>query len=187
MKRKAPEPRFEVKVDSYGRQEFTPIFREPTVEKVEKEEEHKEVKNLTARTERIELDKIVGKNALTSSDAAKGFYCDNCEVQFNDSSTYLDHMNSRKHYQRLGISMKVERSTADRVKAKLKKAKAIEKGEVANPTFEDIEKKIEKEEQQRKKKKKKVIEKQLEEAIDFDTQEIVAFGLPGDFSTSKKK
>ena len=183
MKRERPEPQQEV--DQYGRRRWTKkVVEIPTVIEPIK---YKEIKNLTARTEKLGLEKMIGRTVLTSPDSIRGFYCESCGIQFNDSSAYLDHINSRKHNQRLGISMKVERSTADKVKEKLKKAKAAEKGEVANPTFEDIEKKIEKEEELKKKKKKKVIEKQLEEVIDFNEQEIVAFGLPGDFNTSKKK
>eukprot|EP00826_Nyctotherus_ovalis_P052466 TRINITY_DN6647_c0_g4_i1.p1 TRINITY_DN6647_c0_g4~~TRINITY_DN6647_c0_g4_i1.p1 ORF type:complete len:192 (+),score=88.22 TRINITY_DN6647_c0_g4_i1:77-652(+) len=191
MKRKkGEETKYEVKLDQYGRKTWhikVPDAPQPPTEEEQKPLERLEVKNLTARTEKLDLEKMIGKTALNSADAVRGFYCNTCEIQYNDSSAYLDHINSRKHYQKLGISMRVERAGIDKVKEKLKKAKAIERGEVANPTFADIEKKIEKEEEERRKKKKKVSEKELEEAIDFDAQEIVAFGLPGDFGTTKKK
>ena len=37
-----------------------------------------------------------------------------------DSSSYLDHINGAKHNKMLGMSMKVERVSVDRVKEKLK-------------------------------------------------------------------
>ena len=195
MKRKSHESsQFEEVIDQYGRKTWrtkTYSFPAPPNENddIEEAPAKLEIKNLTARTEKLDFEKKIGKTVLNSTDSVRGFYCETCNLQFNDSSGYLDHINGRNHNQRLGITMKVERSTLDRVKAKLKKVKEEEKGEVANPTIEDIEKKIEKEEvdKKKKKKKKKIEEKQLEELVDFDAEEIVAFGLPSNFGSTRKK
>ncbi len=196
----APTSAFNVVIDQYGRKVWTQKqFIAPKPPKEESETtaskpEKVEVKTLRARTERLDLEKNVGKAIMVTTDMPKneqpGFHCDVCDTHYTDSASYLDHINGRKHNQRLGISMKVEKVGAERVKQKLRMLKEKEKGgsTQAEPTFADIEKKLDKEEEETKKKRKKKKEDlQLEEALDFDAKEIVAFGLPGDFGSSKKK
>ena len=48
-----------------------------------------------------------------------GWHCKVCDCYLKDSHTYLDHINGRKHQRKLGYSMRVQRSSADDVKAKL--------------------------------------------------------------------
>lgn len=39
------------------------------------------------------------------------FYCKICEIGFNDSGSYMDHLNGRKHNRVLGMNMKVKKSS----------------------------------------------------------------------------
>ncbi|CAG8459329.1 19251_t:CDS:2, partial [Dentiscutata erythropus] len=88
---------------------------------------------LRARTERVILDANLNKTQVVQSTsiASKqpGFYCKECDCVVKDSVNYLDHINGKKHQRALGMSMKVERSTIDQIKAKfehLKKKKEEE-------------------------------------------------------------
>ena len=44
-----------------------------------------------------------------------GYYCSVCECILRDSQSYLDHINGKYHNRALGMSMRVEQSTADQV------------------------------------------------------------------------
>ena len=44
-----------------------------------------------------------------------GYYCSVCDCILRDSASYLDHINGKYHNRALGMSMRVERSTADQV------------------------------------------------------------------------
>eukprot|EP01135_Chromosphaera_perkinsii_P004367 Nk52_evm18s279 gene=Nk52_evmTU18s279 len=78
---------------------------------------------LRQRTEEINLTKELGKTKVISQTATRaeqgGFYCETCDSLLKDSIAYLDHINGRKHQKNLGMSMKVERSSLEEVKAKL--------------------------------------------------------------------
>ncbi|CAG8715573.1 12025_t:CDS:2, partial [Dentiscutata heterogama] len=82
---------------------------------------------LRARTERVILDANLNKTQVVQSTsiASKqpGFYCKECDCVVKDSVNYLDHINGKKHQRALGMSMKVERSTIDQIKAKFEQLK----------------------------------------------------------------
>ncbi len=48
--------------------------------------------------------------------AQAGYYCSVCDCILRDSASYLDHINGKYHNRALGMSMRVERSTADDVR-----------------------------------------------------------------------
>ena len=52
-----------------------------------------------------------------------GYYCNVCECILRDSQSYLDHINGKYHNRALGMSMTVEKSTADDVRKKFEELK----------------------------------------------------------------
>jgi U4/U6.U5 tri-snRNP component SNU23 len=82
---------------------------------------------LKARRNDLALEAKVGKTmtiAKDTSGAVSGkkktpFFCTVCDVDFNDSHSYVDHLNGKRHNRILGMNMKVEAVTADRIKDKL--------------------------------------------------------------------
>ena len=144
-----------------------------------------------------QLGKSVTITSVNAGDleAQSVFYCKTCKVHLKDSYAWWDHINGKKHNQMLGMSMVVERVGVDRVRAKLaglkRKAKEDEDGN-AN-TIEEIQRRIEekeKEEEEKLKNKRRKMKEQeplVEEELEFNEEEITAFGLPMDFSSTKKK
>ena len=82
---------------------------------------------LQHRTKAVELESRLGKHTLitnsTPLNQQGGFYCDVCECLLKDSSTYLDHINGKKHQRALGMTLRAERSTLGDVRAKLEEHK----------------------------------------------------------------
>ena len=82
---------------------------------------------LKARRHDLNLASKVGKTMTLAKDASGAvsgknkspFYCQVCDVDFNDSHSFVDHTNGKRHNRILGMNMKVEVVTADRVKNKL--------------------------------------------------------------------
>lgn len=83
---------------------------------------------LKQREKSVDLESQVGVSKLISPITPKwqqgGFYCKLCDCLLKDSQLYLDHLNGKKHNRMLGMSMRVERVTVDRVSEKLKNLKA---------------------------------------------------------------
>ena len=77
---------------------------------------------LQHRSVEMKLDSRVGKHHLVTSSSSLaqqgGYYCDICDCLLKDSSTYLDHINGKKHQRALGMTLRAERSTLGDVKAK---------------------------------------------------------------------
>lgn len=74
-------------------------------------------------TDFIELEKELGKTKVVTAHTPKqgqgGYYCDTCECLIKDSQAYLDHINGKKHNRLLGMTMRVERVSASRVRGRL--------------------------------------------------------------------
>jgi len=75
-------------------------------------------------------------STTTKESAQGGFYCDTCECLLRDSSTWLDHLNGKKHQKNLGMNMRVERASVDQVRNKLSKLKkpVAQRSAAANAT-----------------------------------------------------
>lgn len=87
--------------------------------------------NLKARDQQIDLASNLHRTTVHSVTAPlsqqAGFYCDVCDCVLKDSMAYLDHINGKWHNRALGMSMTVEKSTADQVRKRLEEAKRRKK------------------------------------------------------------
>jgi len=72
-------------------------------------------------------------------------------VSYHDSNSWYSHINGKKHNRLLGMNMKVEHSTLDKVKQKLAGVKR--KAERPVESIEDIEKRLDEQEKAEKEKK----------------------------------
>ncbi|KAF1743468.1 hypothetical protein MXB_4835, partial [Myxobolus squamalis] len=81
---------------------------------------------LKARNRKIGKSVVVKK--ISDTTISGGYFCDVCQCSINDSLNFLDHINGIKHQKNLGMSMVIERSTLDQVKARIEmlKQKKIE-------------------------------------------------------------
>merc|ERR1712079_200753 len=105
-------------------------------------------------TVELELEKNLGQSRVVTQHTIKpmqgGFWCSVCECLIKDSSSYLEHVNGRRHNRNLGMNMKVEKIGVDRVREKLKSMRT--QPEVIDS--EDIVAKIQKMEQEQEEKKR---------------------------------
>lgn len=123
----------------WDKDEFERIATERIKAEFEEEERSKKkappVKRelLKQRDYKVDLDSKLGKSVVitknTPTSQSGGYYCNVCDCVVKDSINFLDHINGKKHQRNLGMSMKIERSTLDQVKARfeLNKRKLEEK------------------------------------------------------------
>ncbi|TPX61520.1 hypothetical protein PhCBS80983_g01037 [Powellomyces hirtus] len=155
----------------------------------DKDEEYVEQELLQAREEAIDLTSNLNKTVIvqSSSVASKqpGFYCKACDCTVKDSVNYLDHINGWKHQKNLGMSMKVERSSVDQVRARLEALKR--KSDVPELDFDARVEKAQAEEEEekrarkreKKEKKRKLKEQPVDDSLvteDLDIASMMGFG-----------
>mmetsp|Transcript_118790 Transcript_118790/g.378911 ORF Transcript_118790/g.378911 Transcript_118790/m.378911 type:complete len:256 (-) Transcript_118790:68-835(-) len=114
---------------------------------------------LKQRTQDLQLDKNLGKQGVVTQHTIKpmqgGYWCSVCECLLKDSSTWLEHINGRRHNRNLGMNMKVEKIGVDRVKEKLKAlSKKPEEGLVLAMDIEARIAALEEEQEEKKRRKK---------------------------------
>ncbi|XP_072940993.1 zinc finger matrin-type protein 2 [Epargyreus clarus] len=123
----------------WDKDEFEKIAAERLKAELEEEERSKKkappIKRelLKQRDYKVDLDSKLGKSVVitknTPTSQSGGYYCNVCDCVVKDSINFLDHINGKKHQRNLGMSMKIERSSLDQVKARfaLNKRKMEEK------------------------------------------------------------
>ncbi|KAJ3415925.1 hypothetical protein HDV05_003766 [Chytridiales sp. JEL 0842] len=165
------------------------------------EAEAEEIQDLKPREDYIDFSSIVNKTTVVQITGAvtdqPGFPCKVCNVVLKDSVAYLDHINGRKHQLNMGMSMKVERSTVEDVKATLERLARRKRGEEKKEPDLNLKERVElaikkeeeekeaKKEERKLKKQKKAEEAKLkeEEHQDQSVAELMGFG---GFGSSKK-
>ena len=143
---------------------------------------------LKARKNDLGINSKIGKNVIISKEPGakmkSPLYCNVCEIDFNDSLSYVDHLNGKRHNRILGMNMKVETITVDRIEQKLmqlsnKGPKKVVIDEVDEVKDGEIGKRDAIEENE----DGDGIEEEGEEEseLDDDMKEMAAFGLPTKF------
>lgn len=132
--------------------------------------------DLRAREKDVNLSATLGKSRVIASarDAGGGFYCKTCDCVLKDSINYLDHVNGKKHQRNLGMSMRVERSTLDQVKARLAAKKREREQTKAGPATYDLDSRVaalQEEENERARKKRERVKRKRREVQDAKTKE----------------
>ncbi|KAJ1658959.1 U4/U6.U5 snRNP associated protein [Dispira simplex] len=113
---------------------------------------------LQGRTEKLDLEAQLGQTRVVQSttEASKqpGFYCKVCDCVVKDSVAYLDHINGKNHQRNLGMSMKVERSTLEQVRARLQMLKAKKKETVKEYDIEERIRQLKEKDQEEKRQRR---------------------------------
>ncbi|KAF4723234.1 zinc finger, matrin-type 2 [Perkinsus olseni] len=136
---------------------------------------------LRQRTDVVDLEKDLGRRKLITERTVKkhqgGYWCEVCECLLKDSQSYLDHLNGRDHNRNMGMNMRVEKVSVDRVKEKLEEMKKLAREKAQKDTKEDVIdreavqerlehiKREEEKDKQRKKEKKKLKKRKKREAL----------------------
>lgn len=86
------------------------------------------------RDYKADLEARVGTKQIVNPETGEGmgFICKESGKVLRDSMSYLDHINGKKQQRALGLSMRVERSTVDQVKARFDHHKRKKEEEFRN-------------------------------------------------------
>ncbi|KAJ3011346.1 zinc finger, matrin-type 2 [Thoreauomyces humboldtii] len=148
-------------------------LEKPDRRKRDEEGEPVEEELLQARNSAVDLTYNLNKTQIVQSNDNQqpGFYCKECDCTLKDSVSYLDHINGARHQKNLGMSMKVERSSVDQVRARLANLKR--KTDVVELDFDArVEKaKAEEEEEKRAKRREKKEKKRKHQHKERPTEE----------------
>ena len=213
------KPRINTTIDSdYGRRKWDVENKSELIKEKEKNEDEEDLEMMLpvertdymkARAHELGVNKRAGKVIVLGQENKDKkiaiFKCKVCDVDFNDSISYADHLNGKKHNRILGMNMKVERVTAKKIRDKLErlgngnKIKEIDidydklKNQNQNESQENVElgkREIENENQENQEVEKDEEEEEEDEFVDAldeeDIKEMEAMGIPFDFGTTKK-
>ncbi|EJD02895.1 uncharacterized protein FOMMEDRAFT_85195 [Fomitiporia mediterranea MF3/22] len=72
----------------------------------------------------LELEKNLNKTVVVANPTGRGpgqpgFHCEKCNRTYKDTTSYLDHINSRAHLRMIGQKTQIERSTVEQVRARI--------------------------------------------------------------------
>jgi U4/U6.U5 tri-snRNP component SNU23 len=88
------------KDEDYGRKIWKVKESESTSVQMS-EDKKQELRFLESRKEDLDLESKIGRKMMSVKDAPlqeqMGFYCEVCDALMKDSSSYLDHINGKKH------------------------------------------------------------------------------------------
>ncbi|KAI9094966.1 putative zinc finger protein [Phlyctochytrium arcticum] len=135
---------------------------------------------LKARDAPVDLTSHLNKTQVVNtglSGKQPGYFCEICDCVLKDNVNYLDHMNGRKHQQNMGMSMMVERSTADQVRARLEALKNKKEEPVLDFDARIEKAQLEEEEEKRRKRKER---KEKKERKKRKTEDVEVRDIPLD-------
>ena len=121
MKKNKNKSKLNFYYDDKGRKKYdvSSLYKPPIPEPKIKIEV-KELTFLKPHEDKIYLDEIKGTKIEKINDKIKNvFYCKICECSFTDNSSYMEHINGKKHNKVLGMNMRVEKIDLNKVRDKL--------------------------------------------------------------------
>ncbi|KIY74461.1 hypothetical protein CYLTODRAFT_385358 [Cylindrobasidium torrendii FP15055 ss-10] len=160
----------------------------------------KPTETMKAREGPLDLDKNLNKTMVVQNTSNRGsgqpgFYCDTCERNYRDTTSYLDHINSRSHLRAIGQTTKLEKSTVDQVRARIALLRERTKDKVSAQQYdfdqrlEEIRNKEKAIRDERKAEKKAAKERArlelVQDAGGEDTEMMSMMGFGGFGSTKK--
>ena len=134
-------------------------------------------------SEPVDIHKMINVQVKVQAVDESGFHCRACGVNFKDNLSYIDHLNSPEHLEKIGQDIKVKRATVEQVRLRLLKKKTIQ---VKLDPRERMELRLKKEALEKQMKKQDKKNKKIQQEMAFHQDHVAAMMGFGGFSSSKK-